>query len=251
MKAVFHHIYFLPWLGYFSKLEHADCFVILDNVGFRRNHIKRVKILNPQGEEYWLCIPVGNNWGKNCSSIKMPQEKKYILKFFRTIQMSYGRSEFYNENIDFLKETLNTAFNKEFLTECNIEILVRFREYLNLKKIEILKASAFGEFTDKTQRIIKISNEIGINALIMGNGNMQNIHNLKNITESGIELFKQDVLSHTQQYPQGHRKKQNLGFVSGLSIIDVLFNCGKSKTTEMIKNPIFLPKIFKDETQRN
>ena len=37
-EGVLHLPYFLPWLGYFSKLAHCDVFVVLDAVHFTKRH---------------------------------------------------------------------------------------------------------------------------------------------------------------------------------------------------------------------
>ncbi len=175
----------------------------------------------------------------------MPKDKKYINKILQTIQRSYGKAKFFNENIEFIKHTLNYAFKNKLLIDCNIEILLAFKKYLKLNDVKLIKASSFGNFNNRTKRIIEISKNIGINKLIMGNGNMQNIHNLELISKNGITIYKQNVLPYIPKYQQIQNKKNNSNFTNGLSIIDVLFNCGKNETTAIIKNPIFKPKEYK------
>jgi hypothetical protein len=47
MAAVIHQAYFLPWLGYFSKLAFADTFIVLDDVFFRKRfHHDRTEIVD-------------------------------------------------------------------------------------------------------------------------------------------------------------------------------------------------------------
>lgn len=49
MIATIHRPYFLPWMGYFSKLFYSDIFIVMDDVNFTKRHfIDRTKIINPQ-----------------------------------------------------------------------------------------------------------------------------------------------------------------------------------------------------------
>jgi len=244
MIGTFHHSYLLPWIGYFTKLEYSDIFVILDDVGFRRNHIKRVQILNSQGEKYWITIPVGNNWGMPCNIIKIPTEKKFVKRIIQTIEFSYGKAEHFHQEIEFIIKTLTNAFdNNEFLVDANTHILNEIREYLGLKKIKIVKSSQFGNFSDRTDRIVSIAKLLNINKIIIGGGNMRNVHNIDEIIQSNITLYEQSIFEKIEPYEQIHHKRDTK-FTNGLSIIDVLLNQGRLKTKELIQNIIFTPNKY-------
>lgn len=103
VRATFYHAYFLPWLGYFAKLEISDVLVILDRAKFRRNHIKRVKVIGTQGNPEWLTIPVGNNWSVPCNEIKLPAEESYLDKILRTLALSYHRAQEFEREYQKLK----------------------------------------------------------------------------------------------------------------------------------------------------
>jgi len=247
MTGVFHHIYFMPWIGFFTKLEYTDYFVVLDNVGFRRNHIKRVKILNAQGSEYWLCIPVGNNWGVNCNTILMPDEIKYKRKFLQTLITSYGKSEYFNEIFPAIEQILKEAFEEKYLVDCNIKIVDSIRNLLDLKPIKIVKSSALTSSTERTKRIIEISNQMNIDKIIMGGGKMEQVHDLEKIENEKITLYQQDNFDEIPEYVQVQRIRNDLEFKNGLSIVDVLFNIGKQNTREIIQSNAFTPKIYQYE----
>ena len=58
MKVAIHQPNYLPWMGYFHKMHHADVFIFLDDVQFTKgSHINRVKILSGKGPR-WLTVPV-------------------------------------------------------------------------------------------------------------------------------------------------------------------------------------------------
>src|ERR1700726_1916346 len=56
--AAIHQPNYIPWLGYFFKIAHADKFVFLDNVVYPdTSFVNRNSIKTPNGSA-WLTIPV-------------------------------------------------------------------------------------------------------------------------------------------------------------------------------------------------
>src|SRR6185437_7330472 len=51
--------YFIPYAGYFRLIAQADLFVVYDCVQFpRRGWLHRNKLLDAQGQEQWLTLPL-------------------------------------------------------------------------------------------------------------------------------------------------------------------------------------------------
>lgn len=243
MKAVFHQSYFLPWLGYFSKLEFVDKLVILDDVGFRRNHIKRVQILSSQGEKQWFCLPVGNNWAIPCNSINLPLEKKYIQKMLNTIFYSYGKAKFFDNEYSFFEVIFTNALNNNIkLIDANLEMLIAIRNHLHCKQIQILNSSNFYDGKDRNERIIEISKANSITEIIMGDGRMAAVHNLELFQSNGINILRQNYNENQVTYEQVHSKRSGIPFIKGLSIIDALLNIGADEVKKIISNPIYTPQ---------
>jgi hypothetical protein len=58
MIVAIHQPQFMPWLGYFDKMDQPDYFVLLDNVQYKKNEWQnRNRIKSPQGPQ-WLTVPV-------------------------------------------------------------------------------------------------------------------------------------------------------------------------------------------------
>ena len=82
-------------------------------------------------------------------------------------------------------------------------------------------------FGTSNQRNIAICKEIGADVYLSGNGaKTYNDNNL--FKNSSIDLLYQDYL-------QPSYKQQSIKFVPGLSIIDMLFNCGYEETERLLK----------------
>ena len=108
MYTTVHQPYFLPWMGFFSKLIYSDYYVVLDDVHFRKRHyLDRSKIINMKGEPEWVNVPVGENFGKKIKDVTIRKENLgYMKKIVRTIEYSYAKSEFYKSDWGELKELL-------------------------------------------------------------------------------------------------------------------------------------------------
>ncbi|MEC9380181.1 MAG: WbqC family protein [Candidatus Latescibacterota bacterium] len=58
MIVSIHQRQFMPWLGYFNKMDQADHFILLDSVQFKKNEWQnRNRIKAAQGAQ-WLTVPV-------------------------------------------------------------------------------------------------------------------------------------------------------------------------------------------------
>ena len=58
MIVSIHPPQFMPWLGYFDKMDQADHFILLDSVPFKKNEWQnRNRIKTAQGAQ-WLTVPV-------------------------------------------------------------------------------------------------------------------------------------------------------------------------------------------------
>ncbi|MDD2554275.1 MAG: WbqC family protein, partial [Desulfotomaculaceae bacterium] len=86
-----HQPNYLPWLGYFSKMENADIFVILDNVQYiRRSYINRTRILGANGD-FYLSIPVNFSSGQKISEVTIDKSFN-IENHFESIRHAYAGS---------------------------------------------------------------------------------------------------------------------------------------------------------------
>jgi len=239
MKAAIHQSYFLPWLGYFSKLAFSDIFVVLDNVLFRKRHyFDRTRIVNMHGEIRWLSLPVGQNFGKKCNEVYVsPPDKNYAKKIIRTIELSYAKARYYDVEWPGLRDILTKPLlDHTNMVKVNIAIIKNIIRYLNLRKPEIYFASELinscNEQTNPTKRIIAICRAVGIDSVIFGGGMSLKVHDWQSIINNGISVYRQDYIQNHPFYEQSRRKRA--GFQKGLTIIDAILNVGKKRATEFL-----------------
>jgi len=124
MAAVIHQAYFLPWLGYFSKLAFADTFIVLDDVQFRKRfYHDRTKIIDMHGNETWVGLPVGEHFGVRCKDVLLT-DKECVAWIVATISQSYAKAHHYDAEMPWIKEMLQSSIVAgRNLVDINLEVI--------------------------------------------------------------------------------------------------------------------------------
>lgn len=241
MKIVIHHPYFLPWMGYFSKLVYADKFVVLDDVYFsKRHYIDRTQYINTNGKVAWLGLKTGENFGAKIADIKI-KDDTIAQNITETIRHSYRKARFFDEVWPFINTCIskNIARNMS-LVDLDINIVYDILFYLNITVPDVIKTSSLNLPTDPTDRILAIYNHFNADGLIIGNGKTALAHNLHYLKQEGVQIFNQDFNDNHPHYRQIRTNQ----FIKGLSIIDILFNEGKTFTNKILTDEKFKPLKF-------
>ena len=229
MIITIHQPEHLPWLGLFNKIAKADVFVILDNVQYEKNYFQsRNKILGTNGVQ-WINIPV-NTKGHMSSNIAtteislMGGNAKWKEKYLRTIQMSYGKHEYFSEVYPLLERALNSETN--YFCDINIAIIREFCEALDIHP-EYVRATTLDVDGLKSSLILDICKEMHTDTYIAGPSGRDYL-DMESFTANGIEVKFNDY--NHPVYPQ---KKQE-EFVDHLSALDLFMNCGFTESKKII-----------------
>ena len=69
---------YIPWRGYFDFINEVDVFVFLDDVQFtRRDWRTRNKIRMPNGETFWLTVPVTGPRDQLICDVRIDNSQKW------------------------------------------------------------------------------------------------------------------------------------------------------------------------------
>ena len=58
MIVTIHQPQYLPWLGYFDKINRADIIVLLDNVQYKKNEWQNRNHIKTANGWQWVTVPV-------------------------------------------------------------------------------------------------------------------------------------------------------------------------------------------------
>ena len=157
MKVAIHQPEHFPYLGFFEKMKHADLFVILDDVQYKKNNWQnRNKFLNKNNVEEFFSIQVEKEATKKLINEVNVVEGPWRKKTIKKIQQNF------NINV-------SDIYSHSKLIDINMASIMWARKKLNINKPVIL-SSNLSIKTKSTQRLVDICNEVGATEYISGLG---------------------------------------------------------------------------------
>jgi hypothetical protein len=224
-----HQPNFFPWLGYFNKIARADLFLVMDNAQFPKKGgtwSNRVR-LAVNGRAAWATMPIVRAYHgrRRIGEMRINNATPWRDKLLKTIQASYSRAPFFFEVFPFLAEPVNNPTDS--LTEYNLSAIISLAIALQLDPAKIILGSTLNVEGDATDLLIAMTRAVGGTAYLCGGG-AAGYQEDERFAAAGIRLIYQDFQHPI--YPQINTHE----FIPGLSIIDVLMNCGLEKTRAML-----------------
>jgi hypothetical protein len=208
---------YIPWKGYFDMIAAVDEFIIYDDVQFTKSDWRnRNQIKSPQGKQ-WLSVPVGQNIARLVRDVELPN-RMWQAKHWRTLQSNYRRAPCFDE-IAPLLEPLYLIETFDNLSRMNRRFIEVVCEYLGIKTV-ISNSWEYSIIEGKTERLADICVQAGGTEYISGLAAKSYV-NESIFLERGIKLTWFDYAGYPE-YPQLWGE-----FEHGVSILDLLFNCGK------------------------
>lgn len=227
MIVSIHQPHFLPWMGYFNKVLNSDTFVWLHSVQYRKNYFQnRTQIKNVNEQPLWLTVPVHAKLGVKIDEVTIA-DPKWRNRICRTIEQCYCRAPYFAECWPVLADCLRTT--ADTLDEINYRT---FRALLKLLAADGVTVKRIGdlavESSDPTTRLVNVCTAVGATAYVAGRGGRSYLR-VDEFERSGIKVLWQDFLFAKATYPQIGKT-----FLSGLSVIDCIFNVGPIRARELL-----------------
>ncbi len=217
MIVAVHQPQYLPWLGYFDKIDSADIFVLLDNVQFKKNEWQnRNKIKNVQGWQ-WLTVPVMYRYPQLINEVMINNRVNWQHKHRQAILSNYKKAPYYHRLEAFFEDIFSSSW--QFISQLNIEVVKGLVKILGIKT-PLHIASEIGEFPqDPDERLIAITRYFGSDTYLAGADGREYMH-LDKYSQSGIKVIFQDF-----RHPVYSQLFE--GFEPLMSVIDLIFNHGE------------------------
>ncbi|MFH1415974.1 MAG: WbqC family protein [Elusimicrobiota bacterium] len=219
MKICIHQPQYMPWLGYLDKINSSDRFVVLDDVQYNKREFQnRNRIRTPQGSA-WLTAPVmvKGNYLQKINEVKINNSINWREDHIKALELNYSKSDFFDRFFPDLKKIISVP--REFLRELNMAVIEYMLDVFRINTPHIY-SSQFGINSTKTERIIDICKKTGAGTYLSGRGAAEYLDEHR-FSEESIELEYQDFIH--PEYKQCYS-----GFISHMSAVDYLFNCGTS-----------------------
>ena len=216
---------YIPWKGYFDIIQYVDEFVLLDDVRFtKRDWRNRNKIKTQHGPS-WLTVPVvsKNHFYQKINETKIDGDL-WKRKHWRSFELYYGSAKYYPE----LSELLLPVYHSEsfdILSKLNTRLIKLICEYIGINT-PISNSTDFSIAEDKNDRIIDLCKQTNSTIYFSGPSARDYIDENK-FKDNQIEL-------RWIKYGNYPKYTQLWGdFNHNVSILDLLFNCGRDSATFM------------------
>ncbi len=209
---------YLPWLGFFEQMSRSDKFVLLDDVQYtRRDWRNRNRIRVDEGW-IWLTVPVlqKNKFAQNLLETRIDNSVPWRKKHLYTLRQYYCKTPFFEKYFSRCEKLYEK--NWEFLLDLCLETIIFLREELGIKT-SLLRSSEMKTYGEKTERILSICQHQGATHYLSGESARDYI-----LEE---DFSRQNIELEYQKYEHPIYPQRYTGFVSQLSAIDLLFNCGE------------------------
>jgi len=216
---------YIPWKGYFDIIAAVDEFILYDDMQYtRRDWRNRNQIKTPQGVQ-WLTVPVLAK-GKYHQKIRDTEidGSDWASAHWKTLAQNYSRAPFFHEIAAWL-EPLYLVASYTHLSPMNRRFIEEVCAYLGIRTV-IKNSWCYPMLDGKTERLADLCVQAGAKCYISGPA-AKNYIKEDIFQERGIQLNWFEYVDYPE-YPQLWGK-----FCHGVSILDLLFNCGKNSVLYM------------------
>ena len=214
---------YLPFSGFFKKIESSDIFVYLDDVQFEKNDWDNRNKIRTSDGSIWLTVPVLHKFGQKLNEIKIVNDEEWNKKHLKAIQINYQKAPFFETYWSEIKKILDTKWDK--LIDLNYEFIEYFLSKLDFKN-NIVKSSDLGIDGTGTEKLLKICKKLNADTYLSGElGRSYLDEGIFNDANIKIIYEKYEHPKYSQVYKP---------FLPYMSILDLLLNEGK-KSSDIIK----------------
>lgn len=224
-----HQPNFLPWLGFFNKISRSDIFILMDRVQFPKgggNWTNRHYLLI-SNEKRWSTIPIVRKYSglRTVKEIEFADYTAWRSRYIYQLEINYANHPFFSEMVLFLRSVF--PVNARFLSDFNIKVLNALVDVLGLNTTQFVPLSDLSSNSTGSDLLCDAISEVGGHTYLSGDGSKEYLET-ELFKSKGIQLEFQNF-SHPK-YKQYNQRN----FVTGLSIVDALMNCGVEETRRMI-----------------
>jgi len=210
---------YIPWKGYFDIIHDVDLFIFLDDVQYTvRDWRNRNKIKTAQGLQ-WLTVPVGADRNRLIYEVGI-MDNGWNKSHWETLKQNYSRAPYFKYYKEFF-ENVYLAMKWTNLSELNQYLITRIcTEFLGIGSI-FMDSRELSPEGSKQDRLIDLLLKTGADYYLSGPAARDYIDE-KGFVDARIELQFKDYSGYPE-YQQLYTP-----FEHGVSILDLLFNCGPS-----------------------
>lgn len=223
--VVIHQPDFIPYLGFFHRLMHAELYIILDHVQFPpRNWTHRDKIKTVHGEQ-WLTLSVKKTPRDTpINQVALSIDVDWVQNHLNILHENYHQASYYRELWPHVEKLYHAP--PDLLADFNLRSIDMLCALLGID-IARVRSSALSPQGGKNALLIDLLRKTGATHYLTGTGSRDYLQP-ELFSAEGIQVIWQ-AFNHPI-YPQQFGE-----FIPFLSTLDALFNCGIEGTQRLLK----------------
>jgi hypothetical protein len=211
-----HQPQYLPWLGYFDKLERCNVFCLLDTVQYKKNEFQNRNRIKTADGWQWLTVPVTYRFPQRIEEVGVNQTVDWQRKHLQALKTNYSKAPFFDSYYPSFEDFYQESYEK--IVDVNVACIELLMELLGLERKLVLASSLQVNTEDPTLRLVEICQALGGAAYLSGKDGAKYM-DTDMFASHQIDILFQDF-KHPQ-YPQCFGT-----FEPNMSVVDLLFNCG-------------------------
>jgi hypothetical protein len=222
---------YLPWLGFFEQFAFAEVFVFLDDVQYTKQDWRnRNRIRSPSPEGWsWLTVPVQAAPASSpIHTVRIDYSRDWAGKHLNLLRNAYENAPHFASLFPLIRRRLQSR--PEFLADLCIDLTRDLGEYLGIQRETLRSSDLHLAREDKSRHLLEICRRARIDWLYDGQ-KAADFLDLPLFEQHGIRVDFQ-VYAHPV-YPQVLTP-----FVSHLSVVDLIFNCGPDSLSLVLQSPV-------------
>jgi len=191
-----HQPNYLPYLGYFDKMEKSDIFVLFDDVQVPtdKEFVVRNSIKGPNGI-IELIVPIKNKEDKILIKDAFVAGNNWQKKHFKSIVDSYQKAPYFKKYIGELERFYRIDWKK--LSDLNFTLICILKDFLGIKTKLVFSSDLGLENLQGEEKILGIIKKLGGDTYISGTGVGSKRYIIpEDFEREGIKLIWQEF-----QYP--------------------------------------------------
>ncbi len=212
-----HQPQYLPWLGYFDKIDRADIFILLDDVQFKKNEWQNRNRIKTANGWQWLTVPVMYKFPQLINEVEINNKDKWRHRQRQAIISNYKRAPFWS----FLEEFFEEIFSLEwqYISQLNIYVVKKLAELMGITTPMYI-ASELGEFPEEPDdRLIALTKHFDADVYLAGGGG-KGYMNMEKYSHEGVNVIFQEYKHPVYNQLFGD-------FEPFMSVIDLIYNHGE------------------------
>lgn len=212
---------FLPYLGVWNRMIHADTFVVTDVTRFRNRHYENRNRVRTFDGWAWFSAPVNKNQNALIRDITLRPFHE-VSRSWAIVESNYrGRAEYWDTYAPAILE----ALRQDCLLTANLSLMNLIKGWLGIGT-QIIRASEVSSLVleDRLSLSVSLVEELGADAYLTSAGGIGMIP--QRFADKNIKFMFQEFVSIP--YPQIHP-----GWQPRMSILDCLLTHGAEYTFEV------------------